>query len=206
MKNLDTRTMKYIMLTLFICLFFMLLVQNAYKYIPEVKPIDLSVNIKDEYLDNTDVEKNDAVNNDINNEENETEQDETIDEVDDVRLPLEAIEENLRAETNIDVDAFREAKEFSKNKEYAKAIELYEKTIAETNSLDKKSSSYFELAKIYAIQKRNGTALANAQKAYNIAPTVEKELLLARLYYKVGQENKAMEKIYHILRSDIVEE
>ena len=50
--------------------------------------------------------------------------------------------------------------------------------------------------------KRYGTALSYAQKAYNTYPTSSREMLLARLYYKTGDLDKATKRMNNVLQRD----
>ena len=58
------------------------------------------------------------------------------------------------------------------------------------------------MAIVYAISKRYGSAISAAQRAYNIAPTSNREMLLARLYYKTGDTERATAKANNVLRRD----
>jgi hypothetical protein len=58
------------------------------------------------------------------------------------------------------------------------------------------------MADVYGIVKRYGTALSYAQRAYNAAPTTSREMLIARLYYKTGEIDKATKRVNNILQRD----
>ena len=47
-----------------------------------------------------------------------------------------------------------------------------------------------------------GSALSAAQRAYNLAPSSHREVLLARLYYKTGDIDKATSRVNNVLRRD----
>ena len=53
-----------------------------------------------------------------------------------------------------------------------------------------------------AIVKKYGSAMSYAQKAYNLSPSTNRELLLARLYYKTGDVDKATKRVNNILQRD----
>ncbi len=139
---------------------------------------------------------------------NEQESLENIDE-----LPQEASAENLSNNaTNTEPAApsveeqvlkiFVEAGKLKKDKQYVKAIEEYQKISTITQDTDTIAKSYEEIAAIYAIVKRYGTALSYAQKAYNMSPSSSREMLLARLYYKTGDMDKATRRINNVLQRD----
>ncbi len=97
---------------------------------------------------------------------------------------------------------FFDAGKMKKVKQYVKAIEEYQKIATVTNDTDTIAKSYEEIATVYAIVKRYGTALSYAQKAYNMSPSSSREMLLARLYYKTGDIDKATRRINNVLQRD----
>ena len=97
---------------------------------------------------------------------------------------------------------FLDAEKLKKDKQYVKAIEEYQKISTITNDTNTVAKSYEEIATIYAIVKRYGTALSYAQKAYNMSPSSSREMLLARLYYKTGDMDKATRRVNNILQRD----
>ena len=97
---------------------------------------------------------------------------------------------------------FLDAEKLKKDKQYVKAIEEYQKISTVTNDTNTVAKSYEEIATIYAIVKRYGTALSYAQKAYNMSPSSSREMLLARLYYKTGDMDKATRRVNNILQRD----
>ncbi len=97
---------------------------------------------------------------------------------------------------------FLDAEKLKKDKQYVKAIEEYQKISTITNDTNTVAKSYEEIATIYAIVKRYGTALSYAQKAYNMSPSSSREMLLARLYYKTGDIDKATRRVNNILQRD----
>ena len=136
---------------------------------------------------------------------------ETLENIDE--LPQEASAENLSNNaTNTEPAApsveeqvmkiFVEAGKLKKDKQYVKAIEEYQKISTITQDTDAIAKSYEEIAAIYAIVKRYGTALSYAQKAYNMSPSSSREMLLARLYYKTGDMDKATRRINNVLQRD----
>lgn len=97
---------------------------------------------------------------------------------------------------------FITAQKYRKDRQFVKALEEYQKIPSITNDTATVARSYEEIATIYAIVKRYGTALSFAQKAYNMSPSSSREMLLARLYYKTGDIDKATRRINNVLQRD----
>ncbi len=194
---------------------FVMVVANAYKYIPE----ENSENI------NTDTEYSDTVENykeDEHQELDETSDYETnieenkVSEIDDEKIkntsntkeyeilePIsrnESINEEKVADTYEQV--FSDANQLIEDKKLTKAIEGFQNAInlAETNK--QKADCYEKISTIYGISKQYGKALALAQKAYNLSPSTNREMLLARLYYKTGNVDKATDRVNNILNRE----
>lgn len=98
--------------------------------------------------------------------------------------------------------ALYNAEKLKQNKEYVKALDEYKSILEKNISNEVNAKCYEEMAGIYGVVKRYGTALSYAQKAYSIAPSSNRELLIARLYYKTGDIDKATKKINNILQRD----
>lgn len=97
---------------------------------------------------------------------------------------------------------FLDAQKLKDEKQYVKALEEYKSILEKNIDSNTNARCYEEMAGIYSIVKRYGTALSYAQKAYSIAPSSNRELLIARLYYKTGDIDKATKKINNILQRD----
>ena len=98
--------------------------------------------------------------------------------------------------------AFLTAQKYRRDRQFVKALQEYQKIPAITNDTSMVARSYEEIATIYAIVKKYGTALSYAQKAYNMSPSSSREMLLARLYYKTGDIDKATRRINNVLQRD----
>ena len=98
--------------------------------------------------------------------------------------------------------SFASAKKYKEQKQYVKALEEYKKILASSTDTNTRARCYEEIANVYAIVKRYGSALSYAQKAYNLAPSSSREVLLARLYYKTGDIDKATTRINNVLQRD----
>lgn len=206
MNKLNIRSMSFIIGILVICFVFVMVISQAF-----------------DYLQSDDVEKDLPVienklssSEEVATEEDESEEisDEDIDEpvpvaknAEDSMQPLEVIQdEELQASGNVveepKADPLEKPRALKADKQYSVAIAEYEKVLKSTDDSRLKATCYEEIAVIYGIVKRYGSALAAAQKAYNISPNSSRELLLARLYYKTGDLNKATERVNFILKRD----
>ncbi len=118
--------------------------------------------------------------------------------------PIEEVSAPIQGASDVsEIDMkFMNAQKLKEEKQYVKAIEEY-KSILEQNSEPQVTSRCCEeIANIYGIMKRYGTALSYAQKAYNTYPTSSREMLLARLYYKTGDLDKATKRMNNVLQRD----
>ena len=100
------------------------------------------------------------------------------------------------------VRIFFASSKYKSEKQYVKALEELQKIPSITKDVNLIAKSYEETASIYAIVKRYGTALSYAQRAYNMSPSSSREMLLARLYYKTGDIDKATKRINNVLQRD----
>ncbi|MCQ2754644.1 MAG: hypothetical protein MJ231_06320 [bacterium] len=100
-------------------------------------------------------------------------------------------DENVSKNPDIN-NKLAEAVNAKHNADYSKAIECYNSLLeAESGNSSIKAICYEGLAEVYAKQKRYGTAIINAQKAYSSEPTSTRRFLLAKIYYKAGETEKA---------------
>lgn len=215
MENFDLGKAKLATAICIILFIFIMVVANAYKYLPEENPANIS----------TDTEYSDTVDNykeDEQQELDETSKDETdveenkASEIDNEKIKntsntkeyeiLEPIseEENINEEKDTDTyeQVFKEANQLIEDKKLIKAIESFQKAISLAETNKQKSDCYEKISTVYAISKQYGKALALAQKAYNLSPSTNKEMLLARLYFKTGNTDKATDRINNILNRD----
>ena len=116
--------------------------------------------------------------------------------------PMESIDnQELTPEEQVE-KVFATAYKLRSEKQFVKALEEYKKIPELTSDSNLVARSYEETATIYAIVKRYGTALSYAQKAYNMSPSSSREMLLARIYYKTGEIDKATTRINNVLKRD----
>ena len=229
-KNISSNSKKFLILLLVICLVFFVAVIKAFEYLPtsdkEVLKRASIDEINKPAQETSD--KENEVQKDEDNVGEETKSDAKTILVDDSK-PAEAksVEEGIEPLENIDSEdnsvaskseetskpveltpqekadkIFATAQKFRDDKQYVKALEEYQKIPSVTSNTKTIARSYEEIATIYAIVKRYGTALAYAQKAYNTSPSSSREMLLARLYYKTGDIEKATRRVNNVLQRD----
>ena len=78
---------------------------------------------------------------------------------------IEVAEKELSSEEKAE-GILKEAANFRASKQYIKALDEYQKVLTETTDINIKASAYDGIASLYAINKRYGTALTYAIKAY----------------------------------------
>ena len=207
MNNFDIKSAKYVIFILVICLIFGAVVMNAYKYLPNES--SNSAEVIAETSIPGDEEESAAVEEEQEQIEKSEVQEEKVEPsrpefVSEEELPAEA--KNESSESVVDENSFeavvKSAKDLRAEKQFVKAIDKYKEALELADGGEQKALCYEEMSKLYGIVKRYGTALAYAQKAYNTAPSSNRELLIARLYYKLGEVDKANYRIKNILQRD----
>lgn len=226
-KNFDFNSKKFFILLILVCLVFVIVVINAFMYLPD----------NDDVKDQVSRQRAKAVNQPVENvseqEENASEQpvSEGAKNTLNIQLPkagddielveieppkgINDIKENeteqedkiteLSPEEKV-LQAMDAAQNYRNKKQYIKALDEYQKVQTLTNDKNFIASSYEGISTLYAINKRYGTALSFAIKAYNMSPSTSREMLLARLYYKTGDIEKATQRINNILRREFADD
>lgn len=224
MEKFNVRDAKLISVIVLIIVIFAIVVGNAFKYLPEqaseipeintekTLPADNEEDIANEEENTTEpaaeeekpVKKNLYKSEEVEEEVNVTPSNITL-------TPLENISETEQGSSSVipaqaEAETFdsviKKAGELKEDKQFVKSISEYQKAVTLADSSKKKAQCYEEIAYIYAITKRYGTSFSYAQKAYNLYPTSSGEVLLARLYYKTGNIDKATERINNVLKRD----
>lgn len=212
MDKFDVRSAKMLSIIGVILIGFVIAIANAYKYLPS----------ETSEIPDVDTEISQPVNNSEDNYNNETEEEEEEDrpaeentrETKSYSEPETVSYNNLTPLDNVDNDNYSadsektyesiiaNAKQFKEEKQLVKAISEYQQAVNLAENSKQKAECYEEIATIYAISKKYGTALSFAQKAYNLSPSTPREILLARLYFKTGSTDKASDRINNVLRRD----
>ena len=229
MYDFDTKRIKFLGVLAFLLLTFCLFVGNAYKYIPSQN--DIAINDVEKIIDNNNtVVDNNSDNEQSEYVDNATEIFEEQNSEQLVKQNLEVQEDNFKQSVlssinfkegekfvpieplinqseinnnnNNQLNVFFKANELKNQQKYQEAIIELKRIYDTSEDHVIKSNCYEEIAIIYGIDKHYGTALAYAQKAYNMYPTTNREILLARLYYKTGDTEKANNRINNVLNRD----
>ena len=228
-KNISSNSKKFLVMLLLICVVFLVVIIKAFEYIP-VTDKDAVIsrnNIENINKPAPDSEETASENENAENVEKKTldinltpdfvekpkteplKEEKVVEPLENITdLPKDAVEANSEAkpvELTPEEKAekvFITAQKYRKDRQFVKALEEYQKIPTITNDTATVARSYEEIATIYAIVKRYGTALSFAQKAYNMSPSSSREMLLARLYYKTGDIDKATRRINNVLQRD----
>ena len=216
MNTFELKITKFLLIIAGICTLFTVVVMHAYQYLPQEPTKYYSQentvqNTSQETLENNNPEQDFAISS---QEENiELEQLERVSEGAYLRKLEQEREiernrdrEKIRAQFNNDEsysqeDLLKRAERLKDKGDYSEAIKSYQEASDIANEKEK-AFCYEQIATIHAIEKHYGTALSFAQKAYNIYPNTQREILLARLYYKTGKIDKATNRINNILKRD----
>lgn len=206
MDKFDIRSAKLLSIIGLILFIFIMVIANAYKYLPSETTDIPEVNSEiSQPADDNNVENNfsEETDNTVEETTSDNQPEETVSKEE--YTPLENIDSETKnvseAESSFS-NVMENAKQFKEDKQLVKAIEEYQKAITLAENSKQKAECYEEISTIYAITKKYGTALSFAQKAYNLCPSTSREILLARLYYKTGSTDKASDRINNVLRRD----
>lgn len=206
MEKFDLSRYKYYIFAVVIALIFGICVFQAFNYIPSQTDViptreSISVNVP-----------SDEENAEPTKDKAESEQPEKISfkaidipKVSELTLSkpkLEPIDDIDEPKVKVESKDFDEAYESRKSGDYYTSAKAYVAQASSEAVPEKKAKYYEEAALSYAMAQRYGTALSYAQAAYNMYPTTSKELLLARLYYKTGDYDKANVRMNSILKRD----
>lgn len=208
MDNFDIKSAKFIVFIIVICGIFAALVGNAYRYLPsendkntiklEQKESPEFIAEEKEYTEEETVGKKLIVkekDEEIINEKVKREPEKEIEE-------LEVIKPEQDNNDNELDNSLAKAKKYVEDKDYSKALAEYQKALTLANEDKEKALCYEQIANIHAVSKHYGSALSSAQKAFNLAPTTSREVLLARLYYKTGNPERANQRMQNVLQRD----
>lgn len=209
MENFDIKKARLVSITIGICLIFVLVVANAYKYLPEE---DIAQTPKKEIIkesfDNKKVIK--SINNDdIDIEENSLNDNSNLEN--DIEEPLEIdLENNIEQQVSssndkqID-DILKNAMRLLYEKNYSSSIFEFEKALEIADNNTDKAFCYDKIALNYAFQNRYNKSLEMAKKAYSTLPNSQREFFIARLYNKMGNFEESEKIIKNIMNREFLE-
>lgn len=210
MEYFNNKSIKVLIFMVVCCLLFVIFLPLSYR---NVSTNDRqTVNSANIASDETEMQKNDSEENSAEENSEYSEQDSYSDETaespeqpqrTDFSKNLEEIEELPQAaKPQVKDDVFAKANDLRAEEKYESAVYEYEQLAKNSDNAEFKAKCYEEIALTYASMKRFGSGLSYAQKAFNTAPSTERELLLARMYYKTGSADKAQERVNAILKRD----
>ena len=214
---------KYIILLVIICSVFALFIIKAFDYLPDksVETVNPMVNTQQQYINQT---NNNQINqtqpeNDYDQERHKSGHIDFMPKVDkesshsndyeEIKAPRGTFEEDVNPSginqtSNLSPDelaikTFISGVKYINNNDYSNALSELQNIPNITNDKELIAMSYEKIAEMYAIQRRYGTALSFAGKAYNISPNTNREMLIARIYYQSGDTQNAMSRLNNIL-------
>lgn len=213
MNKFNLESAKFVSIIIGICFIFVMVIWHAFDYLPDktsnVINLENEVSIKSEDVKDeaSSQEVGEIATQDEQDSEEEIREENTYSEqelsalepiLDENAVRDEEVQENSLNQT------LNRAKGYMQENKITNAISEYQKAVSMTEDVRIKAECYEEIALIYANQKRYGSALSLAQKAYNTSPSTSREMLLARLYYKTGDIDKATNRVNNILRRDFL--
>ena len=225
-KNFNSK--KFFILLTVVCVVFVVAIINAFMYLPtddnqilKVGNADVNMNYSDKTQSEDDSEDNTTSEEQSSNKKGKIVVNDDLEEIDappgvnEGAVNIEGTEAakanaeagDSKAEVELSPEQKAEAaliagNKYRNDKQYVKALEEYQKVYNITQNKDLVASSYEGIATVYASNKRYGTALSFATKAYNMSPSSNREMLLARLFYKTGEVDKATQRVNNVLKRE----
>lgn len=229
-NNSDFNTKKYIILMTVICVAFFIIVIKAFEYLPIKDENAIASRQNLENINTTrptqeQIEQKDAVTRDDDKHKHvridlmKTPKKENIEEkIEEIQAPegvdyeeteVSKDKSKNKSEKSVELSSEDKAKlalyngqsKFI-NKQYTEALQEFQSAVQLTNDSNITASAYEGISHVYAANKKYGTALTFATKAYSLSPSSSREMLLARLYYKTGDIEKATKRVNNILHRD----
>lgn len=222
-ESYDFNSKKFIWLLIMVCILFFVFVVKAFDYLPKK-------NVSEEALQSAQTSintQNNVQNDEEGNSEAEEVQKNSREEkrgsiivseedkpdiIDEIEIPNSKLDELQTEETaepivqsklSPEEEALRAiitAKRNVQQNDYKSAIEEYQKVPGLTDNNELIAMSYEGISEVYAATKRYGTALSFAAKAYNASPSSSREMLIARIYYKAGNTENAINRVNNLLK------
>ena len=214
MKKYNLDSAKFFSLVVAICAMFVFLVWNAFNYLPKDEDAiiyqDVNSNKKVSFKEEKKQESNlkQQEDGDVISEEFEEEVSELDNKdgqfkiVSDLETGNNELEIQKKVKKEEVEDFFNEIEVLKLEQNYNEAIAVCEKALLLTTNNEIKANIQEEIANLYAKLQRYDSALSYAQKAYNFKQTIEREILLARLYYKMGDTNRAQVRLLNVLKRE----
>ena len=218
MNKFNIESARLLSIIFVICFIFIMVIWKAFDFLPQnetsnntkiqtIIPKDNripSASNEDEILENN-INNEEVLQDEDNSQEDEFSAD--YSEGNDAQ-PMRELEEGEalskiteNSDQNVQ-DLLNSAKTKKQEGNFSESIFEYKKVITLTNDTEIKALCYEELAIIDAKQQNYDSALISAQTAYNTSPNTNREVLIARLYYKKGDVNRASARMNSILKKE----
>ncbi len=223
--NIDFNSKKFLLLLIVVCVVFFVLVIKAFEYIPDSENPINTVQHADNINQPNEEEPKEADNGkDIQEKKSEkirlysaNSSYSDVPEMEEIDAPPgvtpEVSKTVEKATTNSEITdeekiyiSLGKAQKLRKEGKLSEALAEYNSVISLTQDKSIQAASYEGIATLYAASRKYGTALSYATKAYNIFPSSSREILLARLYYKTGDMDKATKRVNNVLHREFTED
>lgn len=218
---------KYMILLVTICIVFVIFIVKAFDYLPD-KSVEANYQMINNQPQNINTIVNDNNVNDNKQEQAQEiydpdrhksghidfmpkpkKEEYSRNDYEEIKAPSGTYEEDIHVPNNNQnyiaspeeqaMKSIVSAIKYKSNYDYANALNELQKVPELTTDKELTALSYEKIAEIYAIQKRYGTALSFAGKAYSASPNVNREMLIARIYYQSGETDNAISRMNAIL-------
>ena len=209
MNKFEFLQKKSFLIVLLLCLLLVFITAASFKY-SKPKTINNNNKPQQEYVrELTDDDSTEQDNNSIR-QENDTNSSEEIqnkkevdsDDTSDKKQDISELKTINTDDNDNDLSPYDKAEQLLEEEKYESAVYEYQQIANNSSDSYEAADCYQKIATIYGYMKRYGTALSFAQKAYNNAPSNEREFLLAKLYFKTGSVEKAYEHVNNIFKRD----
>ena len=229
MDNYEFNSKKYIFLIIIVCLMFIIFIIKAFDYLPEKPDIsDNDSYNSTEYINeiNKPLNRENINSAQVTADDSKTDPDRhksghidffkpkkteleetTIIEID---TPTGVKEDITPQNNNLEYiqtpnsetafNNFLKGKKYKKENDYTKALSEFQIAEENADNDELKAMCCENIAEIYAINRKYGTALSFATKAYNLSPSDAREMLIAKIYYQAGQTDSAITRINNALK------
>ena len=228
MDNYEFNSKKYIFLIIIVCLMFIIFIIKAFDYLPEKTDINDNDSYNStEYINEINKPLNrENINEEVKADDSKTDPDRhksghidffkpkntepektTLVEIDtptgvkeDITPQKNNLEYIQTPNSDTAFNSFLKGKNLKKENDYTNALSEFQKAEENADNDELKAMCYENIAEIYAINRKYGTALSFASKAYKLSPSDTREMLIAKIYYQAGQTDKAITRINNALK------
>ena len=222
MNNFDFNSKKYLILLVIICIVFAILIIKAFDYLPDTDNVDTAdveiENINSSADINTTVKKpaSEAKSKPIQKSgvlyrsADSISQDTNIDEIDapygvgEEVFPEDNISDNSNEKVSPDVLALKailNGKKYADAGNFPAANDQYKKALELSSDKEINAQANEGIAILYARSKKFSTALSFANKAYELSPSSDRELLIVKIFYNAGKTEAASARLNQMVKN-----